>query len=119
MEFVEYIEGYKIIRHGEIIVYNDNEVRIELIDGDEPIILKIQFRNQGGRVSSISQEVEGDTLVMKFINFERDNSIGGVFEPIQIGKISETEYLYFSCVIHTLNSNDGNRLLKYSFLKKQ
>ena len=122
LQFKEKIDDYTIIKHGEIIVNQDKCISIEISDEGDPITLKIEFINQGGRASSISQEISGNIQTLKLINFEQNNSISGVFEPIEVGKIDDNgkEYaLYFNCVVHTISHKDGNRFLKYSFLYKE
>lgn len=122
LKFKEKIGDYTIIKQGEFIVNKDNCISIEISDEGEPVTLKIEFSNQGGRTSSISQEVNGNLQTLKIINFEQNNSISGLFEPIEIGSIDDngtTHILYFNCVVHTINIKDGNRLFKYSFLIKE
>lgn len=119
LKFKEKIGNYSIIKQGEIIVNKDSCISIEISDEGEPVTLKIEFANQGGRASSVSQEVSGNIQTLKFINFEQNNSINGLFEPIEIGNINDNgnnHTLYFNCVVHTINSKEGNRIFKYSFL---
>lgn len=119
MDFTEYIGDFEIIRHSEIIIYNNKEVSIELIENNDPLVLKIQFQNKGGRVSSIVEELKDNVLTFNFINFERENSLGGIFEPMEVGKFGNGDVLFFNCIVYTLNSKEGSRVLRYSFLKKK
>ncbi|MCL1625736.1 DUF6864 domain-containing function [Bacteroides caecicola] len=119
MEFKEKISEYTIIHHGEIIVYNDQEIQIELTDTSGPLILKIHFLNSGGRVSSFTSEVNENVQILTFKNFERNESLGGLFEPVEIAKMDDGSSLYFNCAIYTENAKDGDRLFKYSFLKRE
>ena len=46
IKFTEQISDYKIIRQSEIIVFNNSEITIEIaIKDEEPLILKINFKN--------------------------------------------------------------------------
>ncbi len=123
ISFKEKIGDYIIIKSGEIIVNKDSLITIEISDeGGEPLLLKIEFLNQGGRIASISQEVNETTQTLKFLNFEQDNMVNGLFEPVEIGTLDENgqiHTLYFNCLIHTISSKDGNRIFKYSFLIKE
>ena len=119
MEFIEYIGNYKIMKHGEIIIYNDNGIMIDLIENDVPITLKIKFENKGGRVSTITSNIEDNTLIFHFINFERENYIGGIFEPTEVGKLDNGDTLYFNCIVNTINIKEGLRIIKYTFLIKR
>lgn len=119
MDFTEYIGDFEIIKHSEIIIYNDKEVSIELIEDNAPLVLKIRFQNKGGRTSSITEELKDNVLTFNFINFERENSLGGLFEPIEVGRFGNDDVLFFNCVVYTLNSKEGSRVLRYSFLKKK
>lgn len=116
INFIEKIGDYTLINRGEIIVYNDKEIIIELRDEEEPIYLIIRFKNQGGRISSIERDVNKDTLILNFINYELPNSLGGIFEPILVGNTNDKKDLYFSCAVFTLDATKGYRLFKYSFL---
>ena len=119
VDFIESIGDFTILKQSEIIVYNDSEINIELRENDKPLVLKIYFVNKGGRKSSVLEEVNDNTLSLKFVNFEKENSLGGIFEPLRVGILDNGEILYFNCVIYTLNASEGNRFLKYSFLKKK
>ena len=119
VDFIESIGDFTILKQSEIIVYNDSEINIELRENDKPLVLKIYFVNKGGRKSSVLEEVNDNTLSLKFVNFEKENSLGGIFEPLRVGILDNGEILYFNCVIYTLNASEGNRLLKYSFLKNR
>lgn len=118
MDFNEKIGDYSIIRHGEIIVYRNESVDIQLTEeGSDSIVVRIVFKEDGGN-TGISEELQDNTLIMNFLNFNRNYSMSGIFEPIEIGKSDNDSVLYFNCVVFTINSKDGNRLLKYSFLKR-
>lgn len=119
IEFTEYNGNFEIVRQSEIIIYNDNEVSIELRDNSDILILKIQFQNRGGRVSSIEQKLNENILTFQFINFEKEDSLGGIFEPIKICELNNGTFLYFNCLVYTVNTKDGYRVLKYSFLKQK
>ena len=118
MHFKEKIGDYTIINHGEILVYNNEIVQIELIE-ENSIFLKIKFDQIEGDKKSIKHKLEDNTLTFQFINLNNDDSYYGIFEPIQIGQLNNKNPLYFNVVIYTLNAKYGNRILKYAFLTKE
>lgn len=122
LNFKEKIGDYSIIKQGDIIVSKDNRISFEISDEGDPLILRIEFVNQGGRTSSVSQEIDGNIQTLKIINFKEDNSINGLFEPAEIGTMYNNGNkctLYFNFTVHTINSKEGNRIFKYSFLIKE
>ena len=118
MDFNEKIGDYTIIKHGEIIVYKNETINIELIEESGTMVLKVMFVQEDNSRPYITEELNKNTLIMKFVNSNRDYSVSGIFAPIEIGKLGDGEVLYFCCSVFTINAKDGNRLFKYSFLKR-
>lgn len=123
MDIKERIGEYEIIKHGEIIVFNDEDIMLEISfddkDKEEPLLLKIHFENKGGRVSSINQKIDEKTMILEFINFDREMSLGGIFEPIEIAKKDNNSIIYFSGIVFNRQETGKERLFKYSFYLKK
>lgn len=86
--------------------------------GKGAMVLKVMFVQEDNSRPYITEELNKNTLIMKFVNSNRDYSVSGIFAPIEIGKLDDGEVLYFCCSVFTINAKDGNRLFKYSFLKR-
>ena len=117
MDFNEKIGNYKIIKHGEVIVYKNETIDIEIVE-EEVMTFRAMFVQENDSKSYIKYEVYQNVLTMKFVNFNKNYSASGVFEPMEVGELDNGDTLYFCCVIFTINANDGNRVFKYSFLTK-
>lgn len=117
MNINEKIGDYTIIKHGEIIVYNNEVIQLELKE-ENSIFLKIKFAQIDGEKNSIKQSLEDNILTLQFTNYDAENTYYGMFEPVRVGKLDNQNALYLSIVVHTLNTKYGNRIVKYTFLKK-
>ena len=117
MDFNEKIGDYTIIKHGEIIVYKNETIDIELIEESGTMVLRVMFVQEDNNKPYVTEELNKNILIMKFVNHNRDYSVSGIFTPIEIGKLDDGEVLFFCCSIFTIDARNGNRLFKYSFLK--
>lgn len=117
MDIKEKIGDYTIIKCGEILVYNNEVVQLELIE-ENSIFLKIRFDKIDGEKKKINEDLKDNTLTFQFINLNNDDSYYGIYEPIKIGKLGNGSPLYFNVLVYTLNAKYGNRILKYAFLTK-
>lgn len=116
--FKEKIGDYTIIKNGEILVYNDETVDIELIRKKSCITLRAMFVQEDNSRPYITEELNKNTLIMKFVNSNRDYSVSGITTPIEIGYLEGGETLYFYCSVFTVNAKIGYRFFKYAFLKR-
>lgn len=121
IKFTEQISDYKIIRQSEIIVFNNSEITIEIaIKDEEPLILKINFKNNKDiKHFNIDRKIDGKTMIITFENLKEPNSTFGFFEPMELAKSDTGDVLYFNCTITTFSNEEGNRIIKYSFLIKE
>lgn len=121
IKFTEQISDYKIIRQSEIIVFNNSEITIEIaIKDEEPLMLKINFKNNKDiKHFNIDRKIDGKTMIITFENLKEPNSTFGFFEPMELAKSDTGDVLYFNCTITTFSNEEGNRIIKYSFLIKE
>lgn len=122
MDFNEKIGDYRVVRHGEIIVYTNESINIE-IQEDTTMILRVLFitemeNNRKSHILIQGDPNDNNLLVVKFVNIHKDYSVSGIFEPIEIGIFDNGDKIYFTCAVFTVNAKDGNRIFKYSFLTK-
>lgn len=120
MNFSEQIGGYTTLRNSQIIVFNNETIRITLTEngGSEPLILEIRFINDPDGKNDIDSEIEGNTMILKMKNFDESNGVVGIFNPFEIAKSDDGSVIYFVCTLKTYNAKDGNRLFNYSFLTR-
>lgn len=117
--FTERIGDYKIVHRGSIIVFRNETVRITLAeDQADPLILEIRFENDSEGKSDIKNEIDGNTMIFRMMNFNSSNGVVGIFEPFEVAKSDDGSIIYFNCILKTYNGKDGNRLLTYSFLMR-
>lgn len=117
--FTERIGDYKIIHRGSIIVFRNETVRIALSeDQADPLLLEIRFENNSEGKSDIKNEIDGNTMIFRMMNFNSSNGVVGIFEPFEVAKSDDGSIIYFNCILKTYNGKDGNRLLTYSFLMR-
>lgn len=118
LRFQERIGDYTVIKSGNIIVFDNKEIYIDIFDKDDLLKIKIEFSNRGGRIASITKYNTDDCICIRFVNFEKDNSVEGAYNPIEIAEFDDGNVLYFSCVLNTIDSKSGIRTFSYSFLMK-
>lgn len=120
MDFYEKIGDYLVVKHGEIIVYANEKINIEIQENTTMVlrVLFIQENNESSHISIASDDNDESLLVVKFINIHKDYSVSGIFDPIEIGTFDNGEKIFFTCAVFTVNAKDGNRIFKYSFLTK-
>ena len=58
-------------------------------------------------------------MILTFENLKEPTSTLGFFEPMELAKSDSGDVLYFNCTITTFSNDEGNRLVKYSFLVKE
>lgn len=121
IKFSEKISDYKIIKQSEIIVFNNSEITIEIaIQDEDPLILRINFNdNKDIKHFNVVRNIEGKTMILTFENLKEPTSTLGFFEPMELAKSDCGDVLYFNCTITTFSNDEGNRLVKYSFLVKE
>lgn len=121
IKFSEKISDYKIIKQSEIIVFNNSEITIEIaIQDEDPLILRINFKdNKDIKHFNVVRNIEGKTMILTFENLKEPTSTLGFFEPMELAKSDSGDVLYFNCTITTFSNDEGNRLVKYSFLVKE
>lgn len=115
--FEEKIGGYTIIKNGEILVYNDEAVEIELIDKKSRITLRAMFVQENNSNPRIEIKSDEDILTIKFVDIDKDCDASGT-TPTEVGYLEGGEALYFYCSVFTVNAKIGYRFFKYAFLKR-
>ena len=115
MEYNIQVGEFNAIITNSIIVSYDNPAKIILENG---LTLEIMFLSDDGE-PRVNKEVQDKTLRIIFLNINRNNSIVGVFEPAEIGYGSDGNPVFFSCVVSTESSKNGNRLITFTFWNKR
>lgn len=118
--FQEKIGDYNIIHRGQVIVFRNETVKISFTeDNANPLILEIRFENDSEGKTDIKNDISGDTMTFRMMNFNSPNGVIGIFEPFEVAKSDDGSIIYFNCFVKTYNDKDGNRLLTYSFLTRE
>ena len=115
MEIKERIGDYVVIKSGEIAIFNNTPIEINISDSNT-ICIRIEFE-YGNEKFSIQEYLNKTTHKLKFSNM-CINSICGTFEPIDIAKLDSGEILYIIANVIMFDDKKGNGLLKYSLLTK-
>ncbi|OUP31671.1 hypothetical protein B5F24_16450 [Bacteroides clarus] len=116
--FKEKIGDYTIIKNGEILVYNDEAVDIELIGKKSCITLRAMFVQENNSNPRIEMKSDKNILTIKFVDINKDCDVAGITTPTEIGHLEGGEALYFYCSVFTVNAKIGYRFFKYAFLKR-
>lgn len=108
--------GYKVISHGDIILYDaDSEMQLDIkTDSDFQFSVVLKFRKNENGKRDFKMSTEGSTIVFECYNFNPMGS--GTVNPISIATVNGKEWLihFWSYIM----GDEGPRRVEYTLLEK-
>ena len=109
--------GYKVISHGDIILYDtDSEMKLDIKkDSGFQFNIVIKFSKSEDGKRNFKTSTEGSTIVFECYNFNPMGS--GTVDPISIATINGKEWLihFWSYIM----GDEGPRRVEYTLLEKE
>lgn len=107
--------GYNIVSHGDIILYDDNsEMKLD-IETDNRFSFSVIFKFIKDKEQGLKKEVDGNNIIFECINFDPLGT--GTNLPISIATVGGKEwFLHFWCYVM---GESGPRRIEYSILEKE
>lgn len=103
MKILEYLNGKRIIKTGEIIMYNEDIFRLDIIFGNLALHFFIRIiRGNKNRPINKTKNINDDTLEMTIVGIPCPFK-GGI-HMVEIGTYNTTP-IYFNCEIISDNIN--------------
>lgn len=120
MNFNISTNGYKVVSHGTVILYDvDSELKISVEASEEfsfDVILQF-IKTDSGKIE-VKKEISNETIItFKCLNFE--NNLGsGTAKPLPIATVAGKDLLlhFWS---YLMGKNHSTRKVEYTFLEKE
>ena len=114
MKYKIIVDGYRPIVRDKIITFKDKPIEISIGE----LLMRIVFLRDDGE-PRVQISFDDKVATTQFYNINKKNSVVGIFEPFEIGYNEHKDPIFFSCILTTEDSKDGNRSVDFIFWEKE